>query len=155
MSVESKKKLTGWLILLMIILVGNSLTRIVREITEVRKSSEPYFLQYPQLATTVSIYQWVLFGSACAALSTVWVLYQRVPGTLSIAIRAFVAYILVGMAANWIFVWYPGLPDEFREPLGSAVRHSLGYVAHGLVWYLYLVRSKRVRDIYATQEIPR
>jgi len=149
MNVKIKKKLTGWLILLMVILGLGSLSGIGREITDVRRFYEPYFSQHPSLQTAVLVYQCILFGSACTALYTVWVLYQRVPGTLSIAIRAFIATIGLRMAAGWIFDLIAGLPDEFREPLRSDVISSLILVAYGIVWYLYLARSKRVRDIYA------
>jgi hypothetical protein len=149
MSVESKKMLTGWLILLMIILGLGSLSGIGREITDVRRSYEPYFSQYPALKTAVLVYQCILFGSACTALYTVWVLYQRVSGTLFIAIRAFIATILLRMAAGWIFDLIAGLPEEFREPLRSDVIRSLILAAYGIVWYLYLARSKRVKEIYA------
>lgn len=149
MSIGSKKKLTGWLILLMIILGLGSLSGIGREITGVRQSYEPHFPQYPPLRTAVLVYQCILFGSACTALYTVWVLYQRVPGTLFIVKRAFVATIVLRMAAGWIFDLIAGLPEEFREPLRSDVIRSLTLAAYGIVWYLYLSRSKRVREIYA------
>jgi hypothetical protein len=149
MSVEGKKKLTGWLILLMVILGLGALSGIGREITEVRRSYEPHFSQYASLQTAVLVYQCLLFGSACTALYTVRVLYQRVPGTLPFAIAAFTATILVRIAAGWIFDLVAGLPEEFREPLRSDVIRSLMLAAHGVVWYLYLARSKRVREIYA------
>lgn len=149
MNGSSTKQLTGWLILLMILLGLGSFGGIGKEITNVRRAYEPYFSQYGSLNTAVLVYQCIIFASACTALYTVWLLYRRVPGTLIVAKRGFLATVLLRMAAGWVFDLIARLPEEVRGSLRSDVMLTLILAAYGSVWYLYLTRSRRVKEIYA------
>ncbi len=135
MNIGEKKKLTGWLILLMVILGLGSVNGIAKEITRVRQLYEPYFSQYPSLAKAVLFYQCVLFGSACSALYTVWILFQRVPGTLFLARRAFVMTLVLRVIAVWSFDLLAGLPRAGRDSIGRSIIYSLIIAAYGAVWY--------------------
>ena len=138
MSDSTEKKLTGPLIVLMLILGFGTLGGIATEITNVSRAYETLFSQYPALRTAVLTYQCVLFGSACAACCTIWLLYRRVPGTLLIAKRCFVLTLMLRIGAFWMFDWLASLPNAGAQAISSQVRATLGLVAFGAAWYLWL-----------------
>jgi hypothetical protein len=133
------------------ILLGLSWSGISRLIIEVRRSYESYFSKNPSLPTAVLLYQCVLFGSGGAALYAVWVLYQRERGTLVAVKGALITTIGLRIVADWIFDLVARLPD------GSSrfdAKRALVLAAYATVWYLYLSRSRRVKQIYgASSEI--
>jgi hypothetical protein len=150
MSLESKKAVPGWLILLCVLLVLGSLGRAATEITNVHRTYEPYFAEYPSLQRTVLIYQCVLFGSILAALYTVLLVYRRTPQSLSAIINGFLLTIGLRIIATWVFPLLADLPPGAlsssypQRIVGSVVMFGIG-----TAWYLYLVRSKQVREVYA------
>ncbi|MDB6024092.1 MAG: hypothetical protein JWM68_315 [Verrucomicrobiales bacterium] len=149
MSLQDRKKLTAWLIVFMILLFLSSTNGIGAQITNVRKIYEPYFSQYPSLKNAVLIYQCVLFGAACIGFYTVWVLYQRLPGTLFVAQRGLVIFTTLRLASVWIFYQFAGGLGTGRASVRANMVSSVAVILTGAVWYLYLARSKRVREIFS------
>jgi hypothetical protein len=88
--------------------------------------------------------------SICTGVYTAWLLYERVPGTLP---RAQNCLLLTGglrIAAPGTIPMLAGLPSEttnqlLQEWLIDAVL-GFGVIA---AWYLYLSKSKKVREIYS------
>jgi hypothetical protein len=148
LTTSEKKPLTGWLILFMVILGLLSYNHIAREITGIRLKFEPHFSDFPSLRSAVLTYQCLLFGGACAAFYTVWILYQRTPGTLFLAKRSFIVCVTLRIMAPWVFHLRSGLPPEFLEPLQTYIPGSLSLAVYATVWHLYLSKSKRVEEIY-------
>lgn len=150
MSIENKKAVPGWLILLCVLLVLGSLGRAATAITDVRRQFEPYFAAQPSLRRAVLIYQVVLFGSICAALYTVLLVYQRNPQSLITIQNGFLLTIGLRIVSNWIFPLFAHLPSGVLKPSYSQrLFGSFVLLGVGTAWYLYLVRSKRVREVYA------
>lgn len=133
----------------MVIMVLGAI-RVGTEIMQIRQAYEQFLAQAPALRGAVSVYSWLLFGSACSALYLVWVLYGRNPGTLPLAKRALVFTIILRIAAPWHFYLFAGLPYMTRQEMRSQVLFGgLALAAYGTVWYLYLSYSKRVREMFA------
>jgi hypothetical protein len=150
---DPSRRLSGWLILLIFILAIGSVSGVGREITSVRKAYQPYFADYPTLPTVVIAYQCVIFASACAALYTAWLLFRRIPRTLAFVKRAFLLTIALRAMGGWVFDFHPSLPNEFRDT-STTLAHTFMITVYGAVWYFYLARSKRVKELYGSYEAP-
>jgi hypothetical protein len=116
----------------------------------VRRIYEPYFAAHPSLQRAVLIYQSVLFGSVCAALFTVLLVYRRTPQSLITIQNGFLLTIGLRIVANWVFPLFADLPPSaLSSSYSKRIAGSIAMLAVGALWYLYLVRSKRVREVYA------
>jgi hypothetical protein len=148
MHIGEAKKLNGWLILLMVLLIIGSLGAASREITDIRRLYEPHFPQYPSLKTAVLIYQYILFASVCTALYVAWLLWKRIPDTLLQIKCSFVATVVLRIIAPWAFWGFAGLPNDTGETTRGMLTGSFLMSGIGAAWLLYLYRSKHVRDLY-------
>ncbi len=93
-----------------------------------------------QLLTGAGIVAW---------LYTVWVLYQREPGTLRRAQTSLLVGALLRLAGAWSTILFGGVPADMVR--GVVLQVGLGTCLILLftgAWYLYLVRSEKVREIY-------
>src|SRR6266850_2558440 len=77
-----ERKLTGWLILLIIILGPLQFGGGSRSIREVPDSFRPYLVNNPSLPTAIDIYQLLIGISVAVWVYTAWLLFRREPGTL-------------------------------------------------------------------------
>jgi hypothetical protein len=98
----------------------------------------------------VLIYQSVLFGSICAALYTVLLVYRRTPQSLVTIQNGFLLTIGLRILATWVFPLFAGLPPgALSSSYPQRIVGSIVMLGVGTVWYLYLVRSRRVSEVYA------
>jgi hypothetical protein len=150
MSILIPKKLTGWLILLIIVIGPLQFGGAARSLSTVPDSFRPYLAEYPSLDTAIMIFQLLIGGSIAVWAYTAWVLYRREPGTLKTAQTSFLLGAALRIAGSYSIPLLGGLPPETsRSLIQQALPFTVISLAMVSVWYLYLTRSQRVREIYA------
>lgn len=144
------KKLTGWLILLMVWIGVIGLSGGVRSLGTVEQVYKPYIATYPGVQMAILLYQ-VLMGLGIAAwVYTAWILYRREPGTLGNARKSFLWGALCRIASGFSIPLLGGWPpDTFRQLVAGEIPLTIFALCFSGAWYLYLVRSQTVREIYA------
>jgi hypothetical protein len=145
-----QKKLTGWLILLIVILGPLQLGGAARSLGSVRDSFRPYFANYPSLSLAIMVYQLLMCASVALWVYTAWVLFRREPGTLGTAQATFAGGAVLRIASSFSVIVFGGLPPDVKSEM---VERIVPVAASSLLmctaWYMYLIRSERVREIYA------
>jgi hypothetical protein len=146
--VPMQKKLTGWLILLIVLLVlslgaaGSAALRIDQEFKSL-------LARYPSLRSAIMALKFSNGAMVCASLYTAWVLYRMQPGTLRHAQAGLAVRFLCVAVGSFSFPLLAGLPSEMTASLmHQATYNVVGSMAFTSVWLLYLIRSARVREIY-------
>lgn len=143
-----RKKLTGWLILLMLWIGFFGFGGGVGSLRTVEDGYRPYLAEYPSLPTAITIFQ-LFLGSGIVWLYTAWVLYKREPGTLAKVQTCLVAGAVLRVAAGYAIPLLAGLPGGAVQALmQDALRLTVLIFLFTAVWYLYLARSQKVREIY-------
>jgi hypothetical protein len=150
MSILVRKKLTGWLILLIVLIGPLQFGSATTSLSTVPDSYRPYLSQYPSLPNSLMVYQLLIGGSIAVWAYTAWVLYQREPGTLHKAQTCFLVGAGLRMLGSFSIALFSGFPPEIsHRMILRAIPFTLIAVGMVTVWYLYLVRSERVREIFA------
>jgi len=143
------KSLTGWLILLIVMLVlsiGSASSAAVR----MDQEFQSLLPDYPSVRVALMAVKGFNGAAVCAALFTAWVLYRRRPGTLPQAQVGLLIRCCFIIAAGASFPLLAGLPADITADLGKqAFYNAVASVVFTVIWLLYLSRSARVRDIYA------
>jgi hypothetical protein len=143
------KKLTGWLILLIVWIVLGGINGL-GDLGAVAKTWKPHMAEYPGLQTAVLVFQGLTGAGIIAWLYAGWVLYQRQPGTLSTAQRSLLVGGGLRVVGSWSIMLLGGLPaSAIRVMASQVVIVSVLVFAFTSVWYLYLARSQKVRELYA------
>ena len=150
MNGPPSKKLTGWMILLIILLGPLSFGGSARSLSVVPQTYRPYLAVYPSLAGAITAFQ-VLVGAGIAVWAyTAWLLYRREPGTLARAQVGLVTGGLLKIAGGLSIPLFGGLPPAVANSMvQEALPGIIGSMVMIGIWYLYLARSQRVRDIFA------
>jgi len=144
------KKLTGWLILLITLIGPLQFGGAARSLTSVPESFRPHLSEYRSLSAALIVFQLLAGGSIAVCAYTAWVLYRREPGTLKTAQTGFLAGGVLRIFGGYSIALFGGLPPEAaRSMIQQAVPFTVIAAAMMTVWYLYLVRSEKVREIYA------
>ena len=150
MSNLVRKKLTGWLILLIILIGPLQFGGAARSLSTVPDSFRPHLAEYPSLSTALIIFQLLIGGSIAVWAYTAWVLFQREPGTLKMAQTTFLVGAVLRIFGGFSIALFGGLPSEAsRLMIQQAIPFTLIAAVMVTVWYFYLLRSERVREIYA------
>ena len=76
MSNLVRKKLTGWLILLIILIGPLQFGGAARSLSTVPDSFRPHLAEYPSLSTALIIFQLLIGGSIAVWAYTAWVLFR-------------------------------------------------------------------------------
>jgi len=144
-----KPRLTGPLILF-IAWTGISGVTGLGSLGLAEKTWKPYMAEYPSLQGAVMAFQFIAGAGLLACLYSAWLLYQREPGTLERARTSLLIGGLFRLPASWIIVIFGGLPaDMVQRQLPQLTFASLVILLFTGSWYLYLLQSKKVREIYA------
>jgi hypothetical protein len=144
-----KHKFTGWLIFFMVWL-GISGINGLGALDSVEKTWRPYMADYPSLQNAVLASQAVTGAGIAAWLFTAWILYQRESGTLKKAQMSLLAGTLLRLVGLWSIILFGGLPAEIQRRLAP----NASFVTAIILlftgsWYVYLIRSQRVQEIYS------
>ena|SRR5579859_1824972 len=146
------KKLTGWLIVLMVITGPLGFSSGVKNLIGIEAEYKPYMADYPSLRAAVMLFQFLVGTGVFAWLCAAWMLYRREPGTLGQVITYFSVGVFLRLAGPWVIILFGGLPAEATQALlFGAFFGSFVVLCVSGAWLLYLVRSKKVREIYAAQ----
>ena len=143
------QKLTGWLILLIVILVL-SLGSVGATFRRTDQVFQSYLADHPAVGTALMVYK--LFGGAavCASLYTAWVLFRRDPGTLRLAKSFLIVRCLLITVSGFSVPVLAGLaPEATQRMIVQATYGSLVSMLFTAIWFAYLSRSERVAKIYA------
>jgi|SRR5688572_9916512 len=144
------KKLTGWLILLIILIGPLQFGGAAQSLATVPESFRPHLSEYPSLSTALLVFQLLTGGSIAVWAYTAWVLYRREPGTLKTAQNSFLLGAALRVVGGFSIALFGGLPAETTRAMIQEALPSTGIVTAMIaVWYLYLIRSEKVREIYA------
>jgi hypothetical protein len=144
-----KQKLTGWLILFMV-WVGLTGVNGLGSLGAAEGIWRKYMADYPSLRGAVMVFQLLSGAGIVAWLYTAWVLYQRKPGTLRRAQSSLLLGGLLRLGGGWSIIVFGGLPpDMVRRLMSQAGFGSCVILLVTGAWYLYLLRSERVREVYA------
>jgi len=143
------KKLTGWLILLIVWIGFFGGLGAVRGLKMAEDTYGPYISVYTYMHLAITVFQLLLGASIAAWVYTAWVLYRREPGTLARAQTGLLVGAVLRIAGNYAIPLLAGLPsDAVTVLIRDAFPASLFVLAFTGGWYLYLTRSHRVRDVY-------
>jgi hypothetical protein len=145
-----KKPLTGWLILLIIILGPVTFGQASSALANMDRSYSSFMATYPSLPLALSISKLLIGTSVCVSIYTAWVLYRRRPGSLGIAQAGLVFRAAFMIISNIPILMLSGFPaDLIHGFLNQFIWQALIYLLITGVWYLYLIRSKRVKEIFS------
>ncbi len=96
------------------------------------------------------VHQLLIDTSIAVWVYTAWVLFRREPGTLKTAQATFVAGAALRILGSFSVIALGGLPADFvRGMVERTVPAATGSGLMCAAWYFYLIRSERVREIYA------
>jgi hypothetical protein len=144
-----KPKFTGPLILF-IAWTGISGATGLGALDRAEKTWKPYMADHPSLQGAVLVFQLVAGAGLLACLYSAWLLYQREPGNLERARTSLLIGGFLRLVASWIIVIFGGLPaDMVQRQLPQLTFANLVILLFTGGWYLYLLQSKKVREIYA------
>jgi hypothetical protein len=145
-----KKPLTGWLILLIVILGPLTFGQAGGAIARLNTSCEPLFASHLSLLRAANAFELLMGASVCVSIYTAWVLYRRRPSSLGIARAGLVIRAVLSIAASISEPMLAGLPADVTQSMYSDLVMPCGFVVLLTgVWYYYLIRSKKVLEIYA------
>ena len=142
-----KKPFTIWLILLIVILGPITVARDIMDLVSLETQYPLLLARYPSLPLAFGVCKNLTIASSLASVLVVIVLCQRRPGTLGMVKTGIIVRTVLMLAANL------SLPIFLRFPAEGRYGHM--FISLTLVmlatagWYLYLIRSKKVREIYA------
>lgn len=143
-----QKKLTGWLMLLIVILVlsvGSAGSTSFR-MDHAFKSS---LLLYPSLNSAIISVKFWNWAAVCVSLYTAWVIYRMRHATLHLAQIGLVARFLCITCGSFSFPMLAGMSDNITAGLvRDATYNLIASLIFTSLWLLYLTRSAQVRAIY-------
>jgi hypothetical protein len=144
-----KQKLTGWLIFF-IVWIGVTGVNGLGATGTTDRIWRPYMADCPSLQGAVMAFQLLTAAGIVAWLYTVWVIYQREPGTLRTAQISLLVGAALRIAGGWSILLFGGLPQTTLHRLMPQVTFgTCVLLLFTGIWYFYLLRSNRVREIYA------
>ena len=145
-----RKPLTGWLILLIVILGPITFSQASSAFIRLGRDYAPHFGTYPSLRTAFDVFRLLMGASVCVSIYTAWVLYRRREGSIGIAQIGLVVRAVLMVASSLSIPSMAGFPPDIREASYRQVLNGnfIVIIVTG-IWYLYLLRSQKVREIYA------
>ena len=106
-----KRKLTAWLIVF-IVWIGITGVNGLGALSTAERILRPYMANYPSLQGAVMAFQLLTGAGIVVWLYTVWVLYQREPGTLKTAQLSLLIGAVLRLVGGWSIVLFGGLPQK-------------------------------------------
>lgn len=146
---NNKEGIKGWLLFLCIAMVFIFPLKTVNELTQNYISSTPYFNSYPSFLT-INILD-ILFGSILVILSiyagiSLWLKRQNAPFLVKIFLWGGIIYTFI--QPSFILI-AANLPEIVKEAmLKGSINDALINFTSFFIWYLYLLKSKRVANTF-------
>jgi hypothetical protein len=144
------KKLTGWLIVLIVWIGILGFSGGARSLSTIEDTYRPYMAEYPSLRTAIMLFQLLVGAGVAVWLYAAWVIYRREPGTLARAQTCLILGAVLRIAGGYSIPLFGGLPaDAVRTLMKEALPLTFFALLFAGIWYMYLARSQKVREIYA------
>ena len=151
---EKHKGISGWLLLLCIILTFISPARTFYFLTTSFIESSEYFDQFPGLEIISDIDGFLSIALVILSIRAGIALWNIKPGAVRIAKNYLLIFLAYSIIAS-ILPFMAGLPSESNNVMISeAVRGVIQSLFFFTVWYWYLSVSKRVKATYPTYFSP-
>jgi len=145
-----RKKFTGWLILLIVWIGVFGFGGGARSLSTIEGAYRPYMADHPSLRTAIMVFQLLVGAGVALWVYTAWVLYRREPGTLARAQTCLVLGAVLRITGGYSIPLFGGLPaDAVRSLMSEAFPLTFFVLLFTGIWYMYLARSQKVREIYA------
>jgi hypothetical protein len=141
----------GWLYVLIFGLAFLTPGTAQLNITETKTNYAPYLGRFPTLENALNVYSLLNWSVIVVSLYTAYLLAFKKPGAVIITKRGLILMVAAILLANFSIPLLAALPKAaIDELLQFAFRSSVQPLAFLAVWYTYLVRSKRVKETYAS-----
>jgi hypothetical protein len=138
----------GWLLLLCLNLTILDPLAMLLSLFSVANASRPLFDKYPGLLTLIAVSGVCRLAVAVFSVYAGLALWRVVPGAVDIARKYLMAVVLYTVFAFFLPVLI-GLPQDLAQEIaGSSFIAGLLTISYAVIWYAYLVHSKRVRATY-------
>ena len=143
-----QKKLTGWLIVLIALLVL-SIGSAASAAAQIDQEFHSLLATYPSVRSAIMALKLFNGAMVCVSLYTAWLLYRKESGTLR-RVQAGLALRFACVAAGSVsFPILAGLPSHMTAALVRQATYNVaGSIVFTSLWLFYLIRSVRVREIY-------
>ncbi len=140
----------GWLLLLCLSFTILDPLAMIVSLFSVANASKPLFDTYPGLLTLVTVSGICRLAVAVFSIYAGLALWRVAPGALAIARKYLMAVVLYTVIALFLPAMV-GLPQDLaQEMTGSSFVAGTLTIFYAVIWYMYLVHSKRVRATYQT-----
>lgn len=142
------KGVRGWLLLLCICLTILDPFSAFMTLMAVTNAAKPYFDQYPEL------FRLVLIGGVCSTFLIVFSIYaglslwRVVPNAVTTAKRYFISAFIYALFSMFLPVIVGVSEKSVPEFSQGASLNNIIVMVYLAIWYLYLMRSKRVKATY-------
>ena len=138
----------GWLLLLCLSFTILDPLAMILSLFSVANASKPLFDQYPGLLTLVTVSGICRLAVAVFSMYAGIALWRVAPGAVDIARKYLMAVVLYTVFAFFLPA-IVGLPQDMAQEIaGSSSIAGMLTILYAVVWYTYLLRSKRVKATY-------
>jgi len=138
----------GWLLLLCLNFTILDPLAMLLSLFSVANASRPLFDTYPGLLTLIAVSGVCRLAVAVFSVYAGLALWRVAPGAVSIARKYLMAVVLYTVFAFFLPVLV-GLPQDLAQEIaGSSFVAGLLTISYAVIWYAYLMHSKRVRATY-------
>lgn len=147
------KGVKGWLLLLCICLTILDPFSAFMTLIAVTNAAKPHFDQYPAL------FRLVLIGGICSTFLIVFSIYaglslwRVVPNAVTTVKRYFISAFLYSLFSMFLPVIVGVSEKTFPEFSQGASVNNVIVIVYLSIWYLYLMRSKRVKATYGAENL--
>src|SRR4030095_8634918 len=116
------KKLTGWLIVLIVWIGVFGFSGGARSLSTIEDAYLPYMAEYPSLRTAIMLFRLLVGTGVAVWVYTAWVIFRREPGTLARAQNCLIAGAVLRIAGGYSIPLFGGLPaDAVRTLVNEAL----------------------------------
>jgi hypothetical protein len=147
-----KPKLTPWLIFFIIWILCTSAGGF-QILQEAEKTWRPFMAANPSMRNAVRAFQFFTGAGIITWIYAAWLVFKREPGTLRTIRKSLLIGAGLRIFGGWTLVLLGRLPSEMRTrffPQLTLMTSLLFFVT--AAWYLYLLRSQKIRDIYPEKD---
>lgn len=149
-TAEELKGVRGWLLLFCLNLTILDPSAVLFNLFVVSNLAKPYFSQHPGFFRLVLVNGVVGIALAVFSLYAGVSLWKRLPGAPAAAKKYLAAISAFSIAAPFLPSLFGSEDVPNRETFYLNCLNSLFTLIYATAWYLYLKRSRRVRETYGS-----